>query len=687
MGLVGPTWPEQALRANIHAQISLALNRIYTEWYPSKGYSFNITNSTSYDQYYVHGRTIFEVMERITDDIFNTYVRRKGTIEPYYTEYCDGKTVSCRGMKQWGTVDRAREGKNALQILQYYYGSNIEIVRTNRIQAIKSSYPGSPLRKGDSGTNVRILQRQLNRIVQDYPFMGKLTVDGVFGSAMESTVKKFQKQFNLTADGVVGRSTWYKISYIYASVKDLAELTSEGETAGGEVSGGNWPGTVLREGSRGSAVQQVQFWLNTLSQYDSSLPSVTVDGVFGPATTTAVRAFQRENGLTVDGVVGQATWNALYSEYRSAESDINAGGAGAYPGTALRRGDTGSNVRLVQFYLRIAATNYSALNSVSVDGTFGAATEEAVKKFQAYFNLTSDGVVGRATWNKLYEVYADIANNLLSPNQRPGDFPGTLREGSTGRAVRELQFYLFILSAYYASIPKIAIDGTFGPATTRAVRAFQQLMGLTVHGVVGQATWNKLYEQFTKLRESGPATTADTVAYPGTPFKEGDISDYVKYITFLLSYIAFFYPEVQSFGITDDFNSDVTVSVRSFQQRFGLTVDGIVGPITWDALVAVFLSLVSAAPIDQDPQGDTAWPGYTLTEGATGPAVLQLQQWMNDIAQQYCVADFLAEDGIFGPATLAAVESFQDGFGLAVTGIVDEETWNIIRDYAQQLDK
>ena len=144
MGLVGPTWPEQALRANIHAQISLALNRVYTEWYRSKGYNFQITSSTSYDQYYVHGRNIFEVMSRITDDIFNTYVRRIGTIDPYYTEYCDGKTVSCPGMKQWGTVTLANQGRNALSILQYYYGNNIEIVRTNNIQAIPESYPGTP---------------------------------------------------------------------------------------------------------------------------------------------------------------------------------------------------------------------------------------------------------------------------------------------------------------------------------------------------------------------------------------------------------------------------------------------------------------------------------------------------------------------------------------------------------------
>ena len=198
------------------------------------------------------------------------------------------------------------------------------------------SYPGSPLRQGDSGTAVFTLQRQLNRITKDYPFLGKLTVDGVFGSRMAATVRAFQKQFNLTADGVVGRQTWYKISYIYVSVKDLAELTSEGETSNGTLSDGTWGGSVLRVGSSGSAVEQLQFWLNTLAQYESSIPSVTVDGVYGSGTAGAVRAFQRRYGLSVDGVVGRATWTELYNQFRSIQSDN--GRPNAYPGTALRQG-------------------------------------------------------------------------------------------------------------------------------------------------------------------------------------------------------------------------------------------------------------------------------------------------------------------------------------------------------------
>ena len=143
----------------------------------------------------------------------------------------------------------AEQGKNALQILRYYYGDDLELVRTDNIAAIPSSYPGTPLKKGDSGESVRIIQRQLNRIAPDYPFFGRTNTDGIFGQDTEDVVKKFQKQFNLTADGIVGRSTWYKISYIYVSVKDLAELTSEGEKPDGNLVAGVYPGTALRLGT------------------------------------------------------------------------------------------------------------------------------------------------------------------------------------------------------------------------------------------------------------------------------------------------------------------------------------------------------------------------------------------------------------------------------------------------------
>ena len=671
---VYPTWPEQALRANIHCQISLALNRIYTEWYPSKGYTFNITNSTSYDQYYVHGRTVFDVMVRITDDIFNTYLRKRGTVNPYYSEYCDGKSVTCPGLKQWGTVTLANQGRTALQILRYYYGSDIEIVRTNNIQSIPQSYPGSPLRQGDSGTAVFTLQRQLNRITKDYPFLGKLTVDGVFGAKMTATVKAFQKQFNLTADGVVGRQTWYKISYIYVSVKDLAELTSEGEVSSGTLSDGTWGGTVLRTGSTGSAVEQLQFWLNTLAQYESSIPSLTVDGVYGTGTANAVRAFQRKYGLTVDGVVGRATWTEVYDQFRSIQSDN--GTPNAYPGTALREGASGQNVRLVQFWLKIARTVYPSLSNVTVDGRFGSATAAAVRRFQTYFGLTSDGVVGRTTWNKLYEVYNDIANKLLSSSLRPGEYPGVLRNGSSGTAVRELQFYLYLMSAYESSIPAIAIDGQFGASTEAAVRAYQRFAGLTVDGIVGRTTWNSLYDKASTLRASGPVVTLKRLPYPGTPLTVGSSGSAVLYYSLLLQRIAYYFTSVVSPPLSDQYTDETAAATRSAQELLNLHETGIADAETWTAVEALSLQLAAHAPNpDRDTPPSTAYPGRAIAEGSAGQEVGQVERWLNRRAQLSCDEDYVADNNRFGAADAAAVRAVQQQAGLLVTGTVDRETW------------
>ena len=676
VGLFCSPWPEQALRANIHCQISLALNRIYTEWYPSKGYSFNITNSTSYDQYYVHGRTVFDVMVRLTDDIFNTYIRKTGTVNPYYAEYCDGKSVTCPGLKQWGTVTLANQGRNALSILKYYYGNNIEIIRTNNIQSIPQSYPGSPLRQGSTGAAVFTLQRQLNRITKDYPFLGLLTVDGIFGRKMTETVKKFQKQFNLTADGVVGRSTWYKISYIYVSVKDLAELTSEGETFTGAQSAGAWPGTVLRRGSTGRSVEQVQFWLSSLAQFDSGLPSVRVDGSFGAATERAVKAFQKSEGLTQDGVVGQTTWQELYAEWVNAQSD--AGGT-AYPGTALRTGSRGNAVRLVQFWLRLAAENYTGLSNVTVDGSFGSGTASAVRAFQRLFGLTADGVVGAGTWAKLNEVGLAVANNLVGQNIQPGQFVTTLREGSTGTPVRALQYNLRLLAAYYRDVPTVTVDGTFGAATRRAVIAWQEHAGLTVDGVVGRLTWRSIYDSAQQVSASGPAVTARTPDTPEETLKVGDSGKEVRVLSQILEFLAQFLPEITPSGLTDTFDDALETTVRSAQQTLGRTVTGKVTPADWLAFYRAALSLGTVNPASAAPEPQEVWPGAALTLGSSGPAVLQVQQWLNEIAAQDCSASFVPETGEFDTATQTALEAWQIANNITPLGVVDDSVWKQLK--------
>ncbi len=684
-----PTWPEQSLRANIHAQLGIILNRIYTEWYKSKGYDFDITNSTSYDQYYVHGRTIYESVSVIVDDIFNTYIRRVGLEDPYYAEYCDGKIAQCSGMKQWGTVTLAEQGYNALEILKSYYGNNIEIVRTNNIAEIEESYPGSALTIGSTGTNVKIIQRQLNRIAEDYPFFGTNTVDGIFGASTAETVKKFQDHFNLTADGIVGRSTWYKISYIYVAVKDLAELTSEGEEPSGELVEGEYPGTALQVGSSGNNVLQIQFWLNEIAEFSNTLQTISADGVYGPATKAAVEAFQTEYGLSVDGVVGQSTWDKIYSEYKEIVLDVTPGTSspGEYPGTALRVGSSGDDVKRMQFYLRIVARSNTAVPDLAADGIFGAGTQRSVVAFQTYYGLSADGVVGKLTWDKLYEVYTDLINGLLAPTARPGTYPGTaLRIGSTGTSVKEMQYYLYLLSAYYLPLPVIEYDGVFGQATQNAVEVWQELQGITVDGVVGPVTWNSIYSQFSKLRTiDGPVAGLKVFEYPGFTIQEGSQGEKVSFVQYMLSYIGYFFQNIITIPTIDGVFDTVTKnSVESFQTEFSLEVTGIVDEKTWNTMAIIFLTSASEAlAVNDVPDGE--YGGNVLLLGSTGLQVYRLQTYMDAIATRYCVADFVPLDGIFDAQTLKAVEEFQVNLVLPVTGFVDKITWDSIYEIYSNL--
>ena len=492
------SWPEEALRANIIAQVSLALNRIWTEWYPSRGYSFNITGSPGYDQAYVNGRTVFAVMERLTAELFNTFVQRSGDAEPYFTEYCDGKTVTCPGMKQWGTVDRAREGMNALQILRYYYGNRVQLVTTDNIAAIPSSYPGSPLRRGSTGTNVRILQKQLSRIARDYPSFGK--------------------------------------------------------------------------------------------------PAVT--------------------------------------------------------------------------------------------GTFDEATENSVKKFQKQFSLTSDGVVGRSTWNKLKEVGLAVANKIVAANVAPGQFTTTTRAGSSGTAVRAVQYYLRRLAAYYSDVPRVAVDGKFGAATTRAVKAWQSRTGLTVDGVVGRLTFQSLYDAAQALEASGPVVRTVSLPAPAATLRPGDTGAAVLRLNRLLLFLSQWIPEI-NFTASDTpdntFDLELEIAVRSAQRYFGLTETGAVTAADWKVFRDAAEQLLAANPAGPSPKPGGVWPASALAPGSAGPAVLQVQKWLNIIAAADQTADFVPETGLFDTETQAALESYQLTAGLETLGVVDADTWESLRLAAQGL--
>lgn len=395
-----PTWPENSLRANIYAQISIALNRIYTEWYRSRGYSFDITNSTSYDQYFVYGRNIFENISRIVDEIFNTYIRKQGTINPYYAEYCNGTTVTCKGMSQWGTVSLAENGYTPLEILRYYYGNNVELHTTNNIQSIQSSYPGTPLKLGTVSDAVITISNQLNRIRKNYPAVPEIkNVSSTYTTEVQDAVKAFQKIFNLSTDGIVGPATWNKISYIYVSVKKLAELSSEGETT---VLPDTPPCNTIKLYSTGDYVKLAQYFLSVISNYNFNVSPVSIDGIFGPKTQESVINFQKAYGLNPDGIIGCKTWNALYSVYMGIAK--TTGLALKYPGHLLKVGSRGANVELIQNYLNTISDHQPSISKVAADGIFGEKTKNAVIQFQKIYNLEPDGIVGEKTWNKIIAV-------------------------------------------------------------------------------------------------------------------------------------------------------------------------------------------------------------------------------------------------------------------------------------------
>ena len=312
-----PTWEDSALRANIYAIVSFALNRVYTEFYRSRGYDYDITNSTAYDQYFVNGRSYFTNISRLVDELFNDYLRRPGFVEPLAAKFCNGTTVTCEGLSQWGSQNLARQGYNSTQILRSYYG-NVEIVNDAPIRGITSSYPGTPLRRGSSGPYVVVLQVMLNRISQNYPLIPKLaTVDGIFGSRTEASVRKFQQIFGLTVDGVVGKATWYEMVRLYTAVTRLSELRSLGQ----QFYSINWEyPSPLVVGNRGDKIRHLQYMLSVLSEYIDQIPPLAIDGIFGSETEAAVRAAQRWFGLPVTGQVDDPTWEEIYDQFSGIEN-------------------------------------------------------------------------------------------------------------------------------------------------------------------------------------------------------------------------------------------------------------------------------------------------------------------------------------------------------------------------------
>ena len=394
-----PSWPPAALRANILAQISYTLNRVYTEYYPSRGYDFDITNDTRYDHAYTENGEVFDTISLIVDELFNNYIRRKGTVEPLAAKFCDGRITLCDGLLQWGTVELANQGYDTLEILKYYYGDDIEIVENAPLADKTESYPGTALSRGSFGDDVRMIKNELSRIRRNYPAIPALTVTSVYDGETEAAVREFQRIFNLTPDGIVGKATWYQIKRVYTAVKRLAELTSEGLTIP-EVE--RVFRTTLSLGDRGVEVEAVQYYLAFLGYFYPQLAPIPISGFFDEMTRDAVFTFQNAYGLPVTGEINLETYYTIERAYKETVAQLPANYQSAigepYPGRFLVEGDRGEEVRVIQGYLSRISRTDSAIPDVAADGIFGPQTKRAVVALQKQLGVEENGAIGPVEW-------------------------------------------------------------------------------------------------------------------------------------------------------------------------------------------------------------------------------------------------------------------------------------------------
>jgi len=498
-----PTWDNAALRANILAINSYALNRVYTEYYRSRGYDFDITNSTAYDQSYTEGRSTFQNIDELVDELFDTYIRRVGFVEPLAAKFCNGTTTVCDGLSQWGSQALAEQGYNSIQILQNYYGGDVELVTDAPIRGITPSYPGTPLRLGSSGSTVTTIQSALNTISQNYPAIPKIyPADGFFRESTENAVTAFQRIFNLTADGIVGKATWYRIIRIYVAVKRLAELQSEGQTWYNNT--WEYP-DAIGLGDRGLKVSHLQYMLAVIADFVPQIPSIPVTGSFDEATRQAVLAYQKFLNLPQTGSAGTITWDAIYELFYAIESTVFQDAA-LFP---FEKSQTATNIRQLQMQLQRLSDAYPSVPAPSASGVLDPATRASILAWQKYDRLPATGTPDEATLTSVTNAAGDLS---FAQSTRAFQFPGQdLFYGKrdpeltrdqrkhprlfyVGMPIRTLQTMLQAISRLNENIPSVVPDGIYGNDTVRTVTAFQRQFGLPVTGVVNQGTWNRIVE-------------------------------------------------------------------------------------------------------------------------------------------------------------------------------------------------
>ncbi len=505
-----PTWPNEALKANILAQISVALNRVYTEFYRANGYNFDITGSPAYDQTYVYGRDIFENISAIVDEIFDSYIRRTGNIEPLFAEFCDGVEVKCNGLEQWGSVKLAEEGLNYISILRRYYGDNIEIVQGVPVENTPSSAPPVALKEGDTGRDVELIQRKINRISANYPGIPRIEpADGFFGPDTTESIKIFQEVFGLTSDGIVGRATWNEIQFIYNAVKKLYSVSSEGLKLSDVTTRYT---EVLSEGDNSEGVAVIQYYLSYIALFVPSVIATAYDGSFGPATANAVRSFQKTYGLAETGIVDRATFDSMENVYNGIVMEIDyefrMGRIFPFPGRVLRSGVEGNDVRVLQEYLNYISNSYPEIPKVTPDGIFGDATARQVSAFKELFNIPGDkNRVNAVAWNAISSVYDDLYTDgstsesiYASKDIDIFNFPYKFADYS--KEISIINKMIAELAVFY-KIPTVPKVGPYlGTKTISCCKKLRKRYGLVESEILDEKLYSEILNDYIRIKKT-----------------------------------------------------------------------------------------------------------------------------------------------------------------------------------------
>jgi len=293
------------------------------------------------------------------------------------------------------------------------------------VEGLGESYPGVPLALGSINNAVRTVQIRLNRISKNFPAIPKIpAANGVFDGATRDAVLAFQRTFNLTPDGIVGRGTWYRIAQIYAGVKNLADLNSEGIPVGDVTDLFN---EVLQTGDTGTPVRDLQYFLAFVSVFNNAVQPPVIDGIFGSGTRASLEDFQYDYGLPVTGVADLVTWRALYNAYRGYLLSLPPNYFGTntqiYPGIPLLIGSRGEDVRVIQEYLNYISDTYTEIPKITADGVFGPATANAVRIYQTLFGIEPSGIVASTTWNSIAETYRSLFEGQFGSDTQ---FGGTI---------------------------------------------------------------------------------------------------------------------------------------------------------------------------------------------------------------------------------------------------------------------